>query len=69
MPCTHRQRRSFLRSFIAEQELAGAEDVKRASGAEDNFDDRGSVLSAADLLDSQMTLLPRCSAAKTIMKR
>ena len=43
--------KQYLRSLIAEQELADAEDVERASDVEDHFDDGGSVLSAAELSD------------------
>ena len=39
----------YLRVLIAEQELADAEDVERASDVDDDFEDGGSVLSAAEL--------------------
>ena len=41
----------YLRVLIAEQELADAEDVERASDVDDDFEDGGSVLSAAERSD------------------
>ena len=43
--------KQYLRALIAEQELPDAEDVERDSDKDNDFDDKGSVLSSAELTD------------------
>ena len=43
--------KQYLCALIEEQELANAEDVKRALDVDNDFDDDGSMLSLAELMD------------------